>query len=362
VSAANAPGAAGNSSRILAMLWHSPYEFVVSGGFRRTQEILKRVPACIEVLAIDSSPTMLEETGSLKVIEYRFPAWIRRLDRRFFFAIRLLEWFCALASMVAVCVRLWMRGERFDAVYVPSSEIIPALAAGIFAKYLFRCRLVPCNTNIEYYPPVVRRLLAWMHNRSDQVITLSMDLERSLRRNGVRAPVALNAVGLDLDVIEECLSGADSSKDYEAVFIGRHDQSKGILDLLEAWGLVTERLPRARLVTIGTMTPMYAPRVRQLIEKHGLEERVLVLDGSLRRARSACSRATWRGGGSSRRRPSRAACRLSFTTCRYTLRTSSRVRPCSRSRQATSTRSPVWRWSSYPAGDTRSTKKSAPSS
>jgi glycosyltransferase involved in cell wall biosynthesis len=278
VSAANAPGAAGNSSRILAMLWHSPYEFVVSGGFRRTQEILKRVPACIEVLAIDSSPTMLEETGSLKVIEYRFPAWIRRLDRRFFFAIRLLEWFCALASMVAVCVRLWMRGERFDAVYVPSSEIIPALAAGIFAKYLFRCRLVPCNTNIEYYPPVVRRLLAWMHNRSDQVITLSMDLERSLRRNGVRAPVALNAVGLDLDVIEECLSGADSSKDYEAVFIGRHDQSKGILDLLEAWGLVTERLPRARLVTIGTMTPMYAPRVRQLIEKHGLEERVLVLD------------------------------------------------------------------------------------
>jgi hypothetical protein len=122
VSAANAPGAAGNSSRILAMLWHSPYEFVVSGGFRRTQEILKRVPACIEVLAIDSSPTMLEETGSLKVIEYRFPAWIRRLDRRFFFAIRLLEWFCALASMVAVCVRLWMRGERFDAVYVPSSD------------------------------------------------------------------------------------------------------------------------------------------------------------------------------------------------------------------------------------------------
>jgi glycosyltransferase involved in cell wall biosynthesis len=181
---------------------------------------------------------------------------------------------------MVICLRLRLRGERFDVVYVPSSEIVPALIAGIFAKFMFSCRLVVCNTNIEFYAPCARRILAWLHNVSDQVITLSNDLTQSLRRNGVKAPIALNAVGLDLDMISKSLSNVEGRKNYEAVFVGRHDQGKGIFDLVQAWSIVTGRLPQATLITIGIMTPEYAAKLERLIAELGMEHRV-VLSGVL---------------------------------------------------------------------------------
>lgn len=261
---------------MLVLLWHSPYEYVVAGGFRRTQEILKRVPEGIEIVAIDSSPTMLGKSLSSDVIEYRFPASLRRMDRRFFVAMRLLEWLFAFVSLSSACVKIRMRKRTFDAIYVPSSEIFPAVLAGVVAKRLFNCRLVLCNTNIEFYPRLARRCLAALHNQSDLVITLSRDLEKSLRRNGVRAPIALNPAGLDLDIIKESLSGASDEKVYDAIFVGRHDQGKGILDLVEAWGLVTARRPNSLLVTAGIMTPEYRARLDRLIRKLGLEDRIVL--------------------------------------------------------------------------------------
>ena len=262
--------------KILMLLWHSPYEYVVAGGFRRTQEILKRVPEGFGVVAIDSSPNMLSKSACLDIIEYRFPDALRRLDRRFFVAIRLLEWLFAFVSLTAACIRLRMRKRAFDAIYVPSSEIFPAMLAGVLAKHLFNCRLVPCNTNIEFYPRLVRKFLAALHNESDVVITLSKDLEKSLRRNGVRAPIALNPVGLDLDLITESLSGTSDEKVYDAIFVGRHDQGKGILDLVEAWGLVTASRPNSRLVTAGIMTPEYQARLDRLIRRLGLEDSIVL--------------------------------------------------------------------------------------
>ncbi len=274
----NTSGATPRKTRILALLWHSPYEFIVAGGFRRTQEILKRIPDDVQIYAIDSSPTMLAETtsGNLKVVEYGFPQSIRRLDKKCFVQMRLVEWALAMMSIIYICFRLKIGGEQFDSIYVPSSEIIPALVAGLIAKSLFGARLILCNTNIEFYPHSVRRFLAYLHSMSDQVITLSSDLEQSLRRNGVKAPIVLNTVGLDLDLITRSISGSDNRKSYEAVFVGRHDQGKGIFDLVKAWGKLTESLPEARLVTIGISTPDYAKRLERLIAELGLGKRIIL--------------------------------------------------------------------------------------
>jgi len=48
----------------------------------------------------------------------------------------------AAIAMLCICARLRLENERFDVIFVPSSEQIPALLAGIFARFIFRVPLV----------------------------------------------------------------------------------------------------------------------------------------------------------------------------------------------------------------------------
>jgi glycosyltransferase involved in cell wall biosynthesis len=56
-----------------------------------------------------------------------------------------------------------------------------------------------------------------------------------------------------------------------AVFVGRFHPTKGILDLIEAWPIVLERVPNARLTLVGKGEPAYVEIVRGRIASLGLE-------------------------------------------------------------------------------------------
>jgi glycosyltransferase involved in cell wall biosynthesis len=264
--------------RILLLSYHSPTNVISAGGFRRTYEILKRTPAGIEVFVVDNSPSFLRtlDNPSVQVVEYRVPGFIKRLERRFFIIERLLEWLFSLVLMIVTCLRLKRADSSFDLVYVPSSEIFPSLLAGLVAKYLFKKNLVVCNMNIDIYSFPIVRLLVRLHNRADRVIALSEDLRDKLRHIGADTGIEVNGAGIDSEYIARVLEGTPPDKRYDAVFVGRTTIHKGSLDLVRIWSIVTGEFPEARLLMIGSLDPVNQSLLYASIDRHGLQESILV--------------------------------------------------------------------------------------
>jgi glycosyltransferase involved in cell wall biosynthesis len=268
----------GPGFRILALLWHAPHEVIAAGGFRRTYEIFERTPDRVEVYAVDDEPSFLRgiDCPNTRIREYRIPRMVRKLEENHFWFERVLEWMLATVIMVYISVRLRISGDKFDAVFVPSSEQIPTLLAGILAKHLFRAPLIACNLNIDIFPLVLRAPLTRLHNLADAVIAISEHLACRLKAYGLRAPVSLNGVGLDVEVIDKATAGV-SGKEYEAVFVGRHDTEKGIFDLVEIWNLVVKAHPEARLVIIGSCNPGNKVKLADSIHRYGLGDNVVLM-------------------------------------------------------------------------------------
>jgi len=255
------------------LLWHAPQEVITAGGFRRTYEILRRAPSAVRILAVDDRPSFLADIrkDNLELVEYRIPRPIRALEQRFFYLSRILEWASAALLMCLEVLRRHRRGESFDTVFVPSSEQLPALLAGVFAKRLLGAELIACNMNIDIFSGPLQRLVARMHDPVDRVIAISEHLAGTLRDRGVRSPVFVNGVGLDLGLIERFTAGvAQGDKEYDAVFVGRHDASKGVFELLEIWKAVVDRSPGARLAMIGSCNPGNRKKIEGLLSGLGL--------------------------------------------------------------------------------------------
>lgn len=262
--------------RILALLWHAPQAVITAGGFRRTYEIFVRAPRGVELLVLDDHPTFLRdiETGNVRVEEYRIPAAVRNLEKKYFWVERVIEWILTTVILIARCIGMRLRGETFDLVFVPSSEQIPALVAGIAARFLFAAPLVACNLNIDIFPERVRGPLARLHNLSDLVIAISEHLCEELRSYGLKTPVELNGVGLDTSVAD--VAPRPCGQLFDAVFVGRHDTEKGVFDLIEIWDRVTARIPGAKLVMIGSSNPTNRARLEALIAEHSLHDSIVM--------------------------------------------------------------------------------------
>lgn len=268
--------------RILAFNWHPPHGVITAGGFVRIREIFKKTPEDVALDFFDNDPSILSDVGNRNVCvhEYRMPRALRGLEKRFFLVERVIEWLLSSLSMSAAGIALKIRGYRFDAVYVPSSEQVPALLAGIVAKRVFRIPLIGCNMNIEYYSSFARKFVVMLHNRTDAIITLSEDLAKTLAANGVKAPIMINGVGLDTGPIKSSAESAIKRKEHEAIFVGRHSSTKGIFDLVKIWKIVTAHIPDATLIMVGSCSPGNMAKLRSLISGYGLEDRV-VLKGTV---------------------------------------------------------------------------------
>ncbi|HEY5530937.1 MAG TPA: glycosyltransferase family 4 protein [Candidatus Anoxymicrobiaceae bacterium] len=256
--------------RVLALLWHAPQKVITAGGFRRTFEIFDRTPDSFEVVALDDEPSFLLGISkeNVRVIEYRIPRPVRALEARYFWYERVLEWMFATILMAWGCLKLRLAGERFDVVFVPSSEQVPALLAGILAKYALRAPLVVCNLNIDIFPRPVRKPLVLLHNFADKVIAISEHLATDLQSYGLRAPPELNGVGLDTAAIGSV--GDPLEKSYDGVFVGRHDTEKGVFDLIEIWAEVVKSHPGARLAMVGSSNPTNRAKLDDRIANLGL--------------------------------------------------------------------------------------------
>ncbi|HEY5526567.1 MAG TPA: glycosyltransferase [Candidatus Anoxymicrobiaceae bacterium] len=264
----------GSGTRVLALHWHAPHEVVTSGGLRRTLEIFARAPHGVSIAAVDNEPSAFEGVGGsrVEVLPYRIPGPVRSLESKAFRLERALEWTLAAGAIVLRCAALRARGEQFDVIYVPSSEQIPALLGALVARRLFTAPVVACCTNLDIFPRGARRALAKLHGRVDTLVVISKHLAREFESYGAGSRLVINGVGFDSGEV-----ASPRVKDCEAVFVGRHDTEKGVFDLIEIWRAVTERLPYARLVMIGSCNPTNRKKLDSLISRYGLEANVTIV-------------------------------------------------------------------------------------
>ena len=269
----------GGMLKVLFLLWHSPLEVVSAGGFKRTSEILNRIPKDINIHVLDNGPSFLRDIKkeNIHVSEYWIPNLLRRSEDSHFVLERVAEWTYAFLHMAVVCLRLKLAGKDYDVIFVPCSEIIPALFAGVSAKYILRRELILCNQNIEPFPPFVRYMLVKLHNRCDRVITVSNDLKKKLQFHGVNVPIVVNSNGLDTEYIFRTIDSRQVEKSYDGVFIGRHVEEKGMLDVVKVWNIVAKQYPNAKLLMIGSCNPINRAKLKCLIEGYGLDDRICVM-------------------------------------------------------------------------------------
>lgn len=241
--------------RLFVPLWYPP-EDSPAGGFYRAQRMIESFrnyePA---VVASDSFPVNVTRI-------LRYPTRMLYSSSRIWFGvIRALNWLWSTLAMIALGL-LWRR--HFDAVYAGPSEILPISLAGLVVGKIRRIPVVLCNLNVRdtrFWP--INKLV---HNSADSIITVSNALAQELRDARISKPIAVGTIGVD------DLSLPNETPEYDAIFVARLTEAKGIFDLLQIWRLVCDARPGSRLVCAGPATPSAAIRIRETVNTLQLQD------------------------------------------------------------------------------------------
>lgn len=114
-------------------------------------------------------------------------------------------------------------------------------------------------------------------NYADMVfVTSEPDVEKFVTKKRSKDKIVVIRGGVDIKPSEEYLSSGRvlplGKRKYDACFIGRFHPQKGVIELIDIWKLVCQRIPKAKLVMIGD-GPL-EKEVREKIQKLNLWKNV----------------------------------------------------------------------------------------
>jgi len=246
--------------RLLAPLWYPP-EPSFAGGFYRAKRILESLRQWEPyVIASDTFPISGAHVR-------RYPTALLRANSALIFKVmRALNWGWSAAAIVFLAL---LRRRRYDLVYAGPSEILPISLSALVIGKLLRIPVVLCNQNVR--DTELWALNRAIHQAADVIITVSEALQGELRREGLHGPVFVGTNGVD------DFSVPGKPPVYDAVFVGRHTEGKGIFDLFAIWRIVCDTKPGARLACAGFIPPHLENRIRGTLRDLRLEERVALL-------------------------------------------------------------------------------------
>ena len=288
-----------NKKKILLLLWHPQASALNSGGFIRIKEFFKVTPSDYVIDVLHNYPSIFEKeevTGD--IYQYRIFGLITFIRSKIFILGRFLESMGIFLGMLRKGLNLSkLRG--YDVIYVPTGEPITALVAVILRK-LFKAKVVMDSLNIEmptetwkdYYrqlrrcgysmvhsiaiPLYVRLsipILIKLFNSTDYVVTVSPYLIKKLRSLGVKTSLDFTPSGVDY--VFFTLS-PQQKKVYDGIFIGRHELTKGIFDLVSAWKEVVSKHTSATLLMVGSCDSATRSILMQKIKENNLVHNVIL--------------------------------------------------------------------------------------
>lgn len=257
------------SNRILAVLWNPGEKEISAGGFRRAFEILKRFNESDgQLVVLDSYPSLMigeAKNPAIRIVHYHIPRFIIWLEKVWFALGRTLNW---LYSMLAIKWFGWRLRKQYDVVYVPYSEIlVTSFGAGVL-KWLTGKRVVYCNENTDS-----RRWAAtinnFIHNHVDRAMTISQDLASDLNKQGIRGSMPINYTGIDLTMLKKT---PNQPKKYDAIFIGRHVDTKGIYDYAKMLPAIVKQYPNFKFISVGACTAEMKHELTSMLTEKGVAD------------------------------------------------------------------------------------------
>ena len=226
----------------------------MSGGDQMLIQLFKRMRRDFSTVACFTNPygaaALSREVP--EVAFYSSPHWFDRLNLIVNYVLRTV-W----------AVRLM--GLRVDVLY-GSSDYFPDVIPAFVYRVLFRkSRWVQCvlhmyvswrkrpgnklrNMMAQVLQEFSLRLIRW---RADKVLVINALVRDELVARGFPPErLVLNPPGINY-AAQGSLEAADTTAEFDAVFMGRLNPSKGIFDLPEVWRHVTRDFPEARLAIVG---------------------------------------------------------------------------------------------------------------
>ncbi len=283
-------------SDILILSWHQVYLSSYAGGYIRLKEFLKRFSK-LNYIILDNSPSIYKEEAKNNLVEYQSSKMISPLINKFFILWFFLE-IISTGFIIYKKAKKIIRENKIKVIYVPIGEFRHLYLPAYFLKRKFpHLKVVVDILNFEipektlflFYKKLRKNNIGLLHslaimfdflthqfiisktiNFADYVFTVSPELVQVLKRC------------YNKDTIDYTPSGVDNSapfnfsaeKKYLGVYVGRMNMEKGIINVINVWKKVTEKIPKAKLALAGVINNDFEKIVRRLIKQYKLDDNI----------------------------------------------------------------------------------------
>jgi len=121
-----------------------------------------------------------------------------------------------------------------------------------------------------------QRIAIWlMKLKADLTVVLCEEDKTFLQKKGIEAKrIVIISGGINFEIINNI---PVQEEKYQACFVGRFHQQKGIPELINIWNLVTKTYPEAKLAIIGWGDKYWIDLIRNLIEQNQLTKNIDLL-------------------------------------------------------------------------------------
>ncbi|MGI6278824.1 MAG: glycosyltransferase [Patescibacteria group bacterium] len=128
------------------------------------------------------------------------------------------------------------------------------------------------------------RFLAWlffqislrMIKKADIIFTISPELVSFLTKKGIdKEKIVLGSYGVEAELIKKAKRGKNYL--YDALFVGRINETKGIYDMLKVLSIIKKKIPHFKLAIMGQALGKTKDQFCQAINKKSLEKNVVFL-------------------------------------------------------------------------------------
>lgn len=179
-----------------------------------------------------------------------------------------------------IALKNFRNTSKYDIFYSPSSVLDLVILPFMTKKLNKKIKWVTVLDNIVPFTDPgnkIIRFLAWLFfqisilliKSADHIFVISEDLKEYLIKRGFREEkITVTGNGIETDLIKR--AKADTKNQFDALYVGRINETKGIYDMLYVLSEVKKKYPKFKLGIMGEGDPVTKKQFKEKIEKMGL--------------------------------------------------------------------------------------------
>jgi glycosyltransferase involved in cell wall biosynthesis len=261
-----------------------------TGGLVRMAEILKRLGRSDEVeIILISSDENYADFFRKNGISFEFKSVKSKFHFKNLSGLGLKSLFIIAKSLLVLNTDFLKSREKEVVIYSSSDlfwEVIPAYIYKKNKKNLKWVQVVhhvypdwkkrPGRKKINFLGYYLQKFsFRLIKKRADRIISVSSVTQKELVKAGISENrISLSSNGVDIDYFEKIQK---AETEYDGVFLGRLNYSKGLADLVEIWKNVCREIPEARLAIVGGGNEEMKNFAEKKISDNGLEKNIKLL-------------------------------------------------------------------------------------